>query len=250
MKNPVQSAIFADYRRLWTPHDAPEANEGMKTLLLIEDDDISRRFLTEAITLLPVVWHACTGFSEAGRLCTERHFDLIITDVNAQDGTLFECIHLLPANCKKLAVSACLDMETSRRLLAIGVLETLEKPLSIAALHSAVARLLDAGQIVSAPLPIWDHEMALTALGHNERILASLKEMFRHELPVMIGQIDEAFRTGDHAVIHAVLHKLKASCGFLGAKQLLDLCSRLDAEINQVNLLAFKVGAAKTLTIT
>jgi DNA-binding NtrC family response regulator len=222
----------------------------MKTLLLIEDDDISRRFLTEAITLLPVVWHACTGFSEAGRLCSERHYDLIITDVNAQDGSLFECIGLLPDSCKKLAISAGLDAETNRQLHAIGVQESLEKPLTIAALHSAIGRLLDDGQYASAPLPIWDHETALKALGHNERILATLKEMFRQELPVMIGQIDLALINGDHADIHATLHKLKASCGFLGAKELLDLCNRLDAEINQANLLAFKAGAARTLTIT
>jgi len=231
-------------------NDGHKANEGMKTLLLIEDDDISRRFLTEAITLLPVVWHACTGFSEAGRLCSEHHFDLIITDVNAQDGSLFECIGLLPDSCKKLAVSAGLDAQTNRQLLAIGVQQALVKPLTIAVLHSAIARLLEDDQNALAPLPIWDHEMALTALGHNEHILASLKEMFRHELPVMIAQIEQAFINNDYADIHAVLHKLKASCGFLGAQQLLDLCSRLDAEINQANLLAFKAGAARTLTIT
>lgn len=221
----------------------------MKRILVVEDDDISRKFMTEAISLLPLEWLACSGFSEAHRLCRSHRFDLIISDINTADGCLYEHAGQLPDDCRKLAVSAELTPACSVRLKALGVHETLAKPMTIADLHQAVARLLESHDDGVMLLPVWDHAQALAALGHNERILASLKEMFKQELPTMIDQVERAFTTGEFGEIQATLHKLKASCGFLGAKRLLDECNRLDADINRRNLEGFAAAGRLTLSL-
>ena len=221
----------------------------MKRILVIEDDDISRKFMTEAISLLSAEWRACSGFSEAHRLCRSHRFDLVISDVNTADGCLYEHAGQFPDYCRKLAVSAELTPACSARLQALGVHETLAKPMTIAALHQAIARLLGDHDAGLQELPVWDHAQALAALGHNERILASLKDMFKHELPGMIEQIERAYASGEFVEIQATLHKLKASCGFLGAKRLLDECVRLDAEINQRNLEGFTAAGRMTLSL-
>lgn len=221
----------------------------MKRILVVEDDDISRKFMTEAISLLPLEWLACSGFSEAHRLCRSHRFDLIISDINTADGCLYEHAGQLPDDCRKLAVSAELTPACSARLQTLGVHETLTKPMTIAALHQAVARLLESHDDGLPILPVWDHAQALAALGHNERILASLKDMFKQELPAMIDQVEHAFAAGEFDEIQATLHKLKASCGFLGAKRLLDACNRLDADINQRNLDGFAAAGRMTLSL-
>jgi len=221
----------------------------MKRILVIEDDDISRKFMTEAISLLPAEWLACSGFTEANGLCRQHRFDMIISDINTADGCLYEHASQLPDYCMKLAVSAEMTPASAARLRILGVHETLTKPMSIAALHQVIVRLLGNPDDGLEPLPVWDHQQALAALGHNERILASLKDMFKHELPGMIDQIECAFTAGAFDEIHATLHKLKASCGFLGAKRLLDGCIRLDAEINQCNLDRFTAAGRMTLSL-
>ena len=223
------------------------AGQGMNRILIIEDDEISRKFMAEAISLLPAEWMACSGFSEARSLCRSHRFDLVISDINTADGCLFDHAGHLPEDCRKLAVSAELTPAITARLQELGVHEALAKPMTIAALHGAIARLL--GSQGGGLLPIWDHEQALAALGHNERILASLKDMFKLELPDMLGQIERAFQAGACDEIQAILHKLKASCGFLGAKRLLNECVRLDAEINQRNVDRFMAAGRMTLSL-
>lgn len=218
----------------------------MKRVLVIEDDDISLRFMTEALSLLPLEWQSCAGFAEARDLLHRQHFDLVVSDVNTADGSLQEHAALLPENCRKLAVSADMTPALATRLRRLGIDDVLAKPVGVAILHQAVNRLLETDSGESSPLPYWNHAQALAALGQDERILASLKDMFRIELPVMVERINSAYNAGASDEIRATLHKLKASCGFLGAERLLQECYRLDGHIDQPNLTRFMEAAHAT----
>lgn len=221
----------------------------MKRVLVIEDDDISRRFMTEALSLLPLEWQSCAGFAEAHSLLDRQHFDLVVSDINTVDGSLHEHAALLPENCRKLAVSADMTPALAARLRRLGIDDVLAKPMGVTTLHQAVNRLLETGAGESSPRPYWNHAQALAALGQDERILASLKEMFRIELPVMAERINSAYHAGASDEIRATLHKLKASCGFLGAERLLQECYRLDGRIDRPNLARFMDAAHATLTL-
>jgi CheY-like chemotaxis protein/HPt (histidine-containing phosphotransfer) domain-containing protein len=219
----------------------------MKTVLIIEDDEISQSFMVEAIGLLSVRCITSSSFSEARELCENAYFDLIISDVNTADGSLFEHASCLPKHCKKLAVSAEITASITERLLQLGMHEVMAKPMSVLALHAALNRLLELDSSASAPL--WDKQKALLAVAQNESILITLKDMFRVELPLMTAHIQQAFDTHQPEQIHETLHKLKASCGFLGASRLLQECARLDADISAQNIERFMDIAEQTLTL-
>ena len=205
--------------------------------------------MAEALAMLPIDVRSCGSFAEAQVLCKADVFDLIISDINLADGNLFECLHLLPSACKKLAVSAELSPACVAKLLAADINAALLKPMTIADLHSKVSQLLELSLDSSGTDPLWDDEKAFAALGRNEQILQSLKGMFKTELPLMVLDIELAFRDGRMADVSATLHKLKASCGFLGAKRLLQECHRLDKNTNDANISRFLDVAQQTLAL-
>ena len=95
----------------------------------------------------------------------------------------------------------------------------------MAQLQGTVRRLL--GESVAlqpepagVKLPVWDEERALAAMGGNRRSLQSLRRMFLDELPGLRQQMLAAQCVGDADSMQAVLHKLKAGCGFVGAARL------------------------------
>jgi len=128
-----------------------------------------------------------------------------------------------------LAITAGAPREELDALCAGGFLEVLMKPVSVALLHGTVRRLLGekagvaepaAGLIVGGKLPVWENERALAAIGGNAGSLAKLRALFLQELPQQREQLQQAQARGDAAAIGALLHKLRASCGFVGAARL------------------------------
>lgn len=197
----------------------------MTAILLIEDDEISRAYLGEAIGRLPVRWQACAGFREAAEALANARFDLIVSDLNLPDGDLFGALTGFPAGVPVLATSAELDAGTRGRLLAAGAAEALAKPMPVAELHAAIRRLCNLDDT-----PLWSPDKALRALAHNPQAVASLKALFRAEVPSMLAAVRAALEAGDRKALGDVLHKLKASCGFLGAERLLAECKALEAD--------------------
>jgi DNA-binding response OmpR family regulator len=218
----------------------------MHSILLIEDDAISQKFLTEAITLLPVNLMACTGFGEAEHLCRRYPFDLIISDIHASDGQLYEHVQRLTDIAKILAISAEITPETIEYLQRFGIERVLVKPITITTLHQTITQLLACN---STTILYWDKDKALAALDHNEQILTSLKSMFKAELPPMSVHIQFAFEHDEFDALHTMLHKLKASCGLLGASRLLQECTRLDSEVSKQNLDRFMDATKYTLQL-
>ncbi len=214
----------------------------MTAILLIEDDDISRAYLGDAIALLPVRWRACASFGEAGEALRGGRFDLIVSDLNLPDGDLFGALAGFPAGVPVLALSADLDAATRARLLATGAAEAMAKPMPVDGFHAAIRRLcgLDAA-------PLWNTDKALRALAQNPEAVASLKALFRAEVPSMSAAVRAALDAGDLKAAGDVLHKLKASCGFLGAERLLAECRALESAPGADAWARFERVCAETL---
>ncbi len=215
-------------------------------ILLIEDDDVSRAFLAEALVAPASAVTACAGFTEALRHCGTSRFNLIVSDIRLGDGTLYDMASRLPATTPVLATSAQVDAGVRARLGAIGIESVLAKPATVTEVRGAVEQVL-ARALYRAEILIWDERQALRALGGNGAAMQSLKSLFRLELPDMAGKIRHAFDSGDTDEIHALLHKLKASCGFLGATRLLDACMALDQRPDPIRLECFMQALDETL---
>jgi DNA-binding response OmpR family regulator len=207
----------------------------MQHVLLLEDDLISREFMAEALRELPVQLHTASSFENAHRLAEQHRFTLIISDLNLADGNLLTHYPQLPRHVPILAISAELNAHTRQALSEIGIEHALAKPMGISQLHEAVYSVWPALRNETASV-LWDDQKALRVLGHNPQALINLKRMFAAELDAMKWQISQAFEAGDLTFIQQQLHKLKASCGFLGAERLLQASHALDRNTGEQTL--------------
>lgn len=195
-------------------------------ILLVEDDPVSRSFLEAATAALPAMVASAADAASARRLADSAAFDLWLFDANLPDATGAELLaqlraagHATPA----LAHTAAHDAPTHAALREAGFADVIAKPVDAAGWQSAVRRALrpgatthvsDAGVARYGTLPTWDDAAALAALNGNAEHVAALRRLFLDELPGMRARIVDAATRGD------ALHRLRASCGFVGASAL------------------------------
>lgn len=66
----------------------------------------------------------------------------------------------------------------------------------------------------------WDEAAALSALNGQQHHLNALRELFLAELPGTRDAVDSALQVSDDQALRSHLHRLQASCGFVGAARL------------------------------
>lgn len=210
--------------------DASAMNDAR--LLLVEDDIVSAHFLLEVLESLPAsVVHASTC-AEAMGATRKAVFDLWLVDANLPDGTAEALLGQLQTHrdgrTAAIALTADPFPERSDRLLAAGFLEVLAKPLEARRLQDAVRSHLPGEAVEGVPpapgciIDVWDDAQALHAAGGNLESVAALRSLFARELPLDHARVLGALRDGNLEELQDTLHRLKASCGFVGARGLLD----------------------------
>lgn len=195
-------------------------------LLLVEDDAVSRGFLSLALESLPAtVVDSAADAAHALALAREHAHALWLLDANLPDTSgelLLRDLRALRPNVPALCLTAEVDPQRLDRLRAAGFIDVLAKPIAIAALQSAVRRALAANASPPDEQPIWDDTQALRALGGNTAAVNAMRTLFVAELPMQSETVLRALAVGDTESARAVLHRLKASCGFTGSMRLLD----------------------------
>lgn len=204
-------------------------------LLLVEDDPTSAAFLSAAAAGLPSLPVTASSLAGAAQACRAQAFDLFLFDANLPDGRgedLLRTLRESGVDTVALAHTADLDAGTHARLLAAGFAEVLCKPLGMGELHAALRRHLPQAALIP-----WDDAAALAALGGRPAHVQALRQLFLAELP---GQRDRIVHAAIHADIPAMrgeLHKLAASCGFVGAARLGSAVRALQAALTDRNAL-------------
>ena len=199
-------------------------------LLLVEDDAVSRAFLAAAIAALPAEVEVAETCAMALRLAQGKSHDLWLVDAHLPDGNgrdlLRELRALAPA-IPAIAHTASHDREDLDALIDAGFAEVLLKPLSAIELQAAVRRALGPQPPMPEPesprcgkLPVWDDDAAASALNGNHQHVQSLRRLFLDELPAQRDAVLVALHSDDQATVRMHLHRLQASCGFVGAARL------------------------------
>ena len=194
--------------------------------LVVEDDPASREFARSSLAPFGIVDTART-LADAGALCAEHDYALLLLDVSLPDGQgdgWLSRQRALANRTPAVALTAELDAERRRRLMASGFVEALGKPLSEKALRQALVPWL--GSSPSA----WDDAQALSALGGSEAALQRMRALFIEELPRQRDRVAVALAGGDKTGLRAVLHQMRAGCGFVGACALASAVDALHAE--------------------
>lgn len=208
------------------------ADDARPRLLLVEDDPVSAAFLHDAATALPARVDVAGTMAEAMACAATRHHDLYLFDATLPDGrgeTLLRQLRDLGLATPALAHTAAREEALRERLLAAGFVDVLCKPLAVAELHDALRYHLDLTPPGCGKLPSWDDDAALAALGGQQAHVDALRDLFLKELPGQRQRIEAASVQGDEAAIRAELHRLVASCGFVGAARLASAVRDLQA---------------------
>jgi len=233
----------------------------MKTpprILLVEDDPTSRAFLTAAVQALPLEVDGAGSIAAALALACSRRYGLWLFDANLPDGNgreLLEQVRREQPHVPALAHTAADDPATRDALIAAGFSDVLVKPLPAAAVQAAVRHALglDVGTASTRGVgvdaqPLWDDDAAADALNGNREHVATLRRLFIAELPQVRERIVAAARGGDHGAARAELHKLRASCGFVGAARLAGVVQALQSRPDDADALeCFDRAARATL---
>jgi CheY-like chemotaxis protein len=218
----------------------------MTRLLLVEDDPVSRTFLTAALENLPAVVDTTASLAET--LAGDSSQNLWLIDANLPDGSGTELLRKLrrhhPAT-PALAHTADATPATRDALLAAGFAAVLVKPLSAAKLLAEVRKALGLANLptetesrnADTALPVWDDAAALIALKNNVDSVAALRQLFLADLPKQHAAIIAAAANLDSKTLHQELHRLKASCGFVGAARLQAIVTAFDHTLPDMSLL-------------
>lgn len=211
-------------------------------LLLVEDDPTSRAFLAAASEALPATVDSAGSIAAALVLATQHDYALWMIDANLPDGSgasLLASLRNRGLVTPALAHTAACDQRDLDALLAAGFTATVSKPLAAEAWRAALRSALSgddtgmdrmtADSQATGELPLWDDAAALAAMHGNQQHVDALRSLFLAELPATLASAVDAFADNDNEALHAVLHKLRAGCGFVGAKRLDAMASRLRA---------------------
>lgn len=227
-------------------------------VLLVEDDPTSRAFITAALAGAPGMVDGVDSIDAAFAHAASQRYDLLMIDAHLPDGSGAELLGRLRrsgVNTPALAHTASADASLSETLRAAGFLDVLVKPLPVRLIQASVRNALGMGPEkdggdeqrtrdpvrsqtthTSSPspareLPLWDDAAAARALGGNGTHIEALRDLFVAELPMVAERIRLCADT-DAATVRAELHKLRASCGFVGAARLGDVVQALGVAID------------------
>lgn len=204
-------------------------------ILLVEDDTITCGFLKAALESLPAEVDTADSVATAMVAASRRRHDLWLIDANLPDGhgsDLLQRLQRMHADIPALAHTADGERTLHAQLRSAGFRDTLVKPLGRDALLKAVRQALGRSTPVasfSAILPPmagdidpqdWDEITALAALNGQRNHLIALRELFLAELPGVRDAVDQAVDEHDEQALRSQLHRLQASCGFVGAARL------------------------------
>lgn len=219
-------------------HRSPTgAAPALPLILLVEDDPTTLAFLRAVTEALPARVDTATCMADARRLASTQPYALWLVDANLPDGSGIELLQALREthpHTPALAHTAARGRSELDPLLQAGFAEVLVKPVDGVQWQAALRRHLGSNTppastsaadmpAMQDAIPFWDDAAASAALGGNHAHVQALRNLFLAELPVQL----ETLRTADADTLRAQLHRLRASCAFVGAARLDDAVREL-----------------------
>lgn len=212
----------------------------MIKLLLLEDDPVSQAFLAEVLGTLPAEVDCVDSCAGAESLARTGRYSLWLFDANLPDGNGADLLGRLRESgvtTPALALTAEAFRDRLDALTVAGFADVLRKPIAADSLLAALKRHVSpppAGSFSQSQL--WDESKALAAVGGKPESALALRRLFLDELPSQIDAVREEFAASNHACVRDQLHRLKASCGFVGANRLLAAVNALSARMDRASL--------------
>lgn len=207
-------------------------------ILLAEDDPVSLAFLAEALRGMGFDVSPVANGEAALDAAREQQFDALLLDhrLPGLDGDA--AISRLRADASAVsraavavATTAEPDPAVHARLRGAGFAGVLIKPLDVARLHEALRELgIDGSEESRGFTAALDDEAGLRACG-NADALAALRGLFARELDALADEWNGL--RADAFALASRLHRLRAACGFCGARALQSAAENLSAALRE-----------------
>lgn len=227
----------------------------MPRILVVEDDLVSAAYLADVTASLPAQVDVAGSVAEAVASAGTRAHALLLIDAHLPDGTgiaLLQALRARGVTAPALAHTAAGETTLHDELLAAGFVEVLRKPIAMGDLKHALRHHLPHAITTPADmtdLPRWDDAASLAALGGQRANVDALRGLFREELPGQRHRISLACMAGNEAGVRDELHRLVASCGFVGAARLGHAVRRMQAmPLDKDALAALQLEITEVLT--
>ncbi|HEX5121826.1 MAG TPA: response regulator [Rhodanobacteraceae bacterium] len=215
----------------------------MPNILVADDNPVSLRFFADALAALGVASELAHDGVEALARARRTRFDLLLLDARMPGLDGIEVLARIrdePGASREapaLATTAEAGDAVRVRLALAGFADVIAKPVTLDALHRAIASHVSGLQGLAGPsVPLsaeaLDDARALAATGGDASILAALRGLLVAELDALPAELAELGARGDEAALRDRLHRLDASAGFCGAPALTRACAALRAAVD------------------
>ncbi len=224
----------------------------MPRILLAEDDPVSRAFLVESLQGCRIEVIAVGAGDDALAAARRERFDLLILDHRLPGWDGDRVLTMLRADASAasqsvaaIATTADPDPDVHARLRDACFAYVLVKPMDAASLRETLCGL----GVIVASLPL-DNDAGLAASGSAEALRA-LRGLFAAELSTLDIELETLRR--DPVALSQRLHRLRAACGFCGAKALDDAAAALTGTLrsgDQTRIVEATIAFRSSLTVT
>lgn len=185
-------------------------------VLLAEDDPVSREFLAEALRDCGAEVGACADGPAALALARSETWNLLLLDHHLPAMTGDAVLAALSADrfaTRPPAIAITAEPDDARgELLHAGFAEVLPKPIALASLRDALRRH---GCSQRTTL---DDDDALRACGSTQTVTRLRRLFIEQEIPAVLAEVERCRDAPQQ--LRPTLHRLRASCGFCGARAL------------------------------
>ena len=237
-----------------SPVENPSLQEtGFKplTILLADDHEINRRFMTELLSRRGHRVDVVRTGKELLESLPRRVYDLVLTDIAMPEMDGFEATEKIRSSQEAgfdpripiIALTASTLTSNQEACLAAGMNGYVSKPIDFDELFRVIGEVMPGAVLVrQAPvaatsqphpalreLPVFDQEYLHRHFKGDENFYHELLGIFLEELPGKLGRIEECLETGDFAVLEGMAHALKGTTATIGATAL----SRCAGELGQ-----------------
>lgn len=224
------------------------AARGPKRVLVVEDDPVNQRALVALLGTLGYASEAVSAGMEAVEACERSGFDAVLMDCDLPGMDGFKATAWIrqregaARHTPIIAVTASVGLAEREKCLAAGMDDFLSKPVRHEALAGTLRRLLTPNAPAPAPadedappakascLPP-DHPLrALEAKGLG-RVAGEIIDVFLQTTPGRLRDIKAACQRGPTLGLASLCHSLKGAAVQVGARQMAELCARMQTAV-------------------
>ncbi|MBX7083562.1 MAG: response regulator [Nannocystaceae bacterium] len=244
---PGSGSIFTVQLRLGWSEQAPVAAPPMATtaamtlglhVLVAEDNDINVEVLGGMLDHLGCSFERVADGRDAVAAAARRRYDAILMDwqMPLLDGLAAtqairedEAAHERARTCV-IAITANALPSDRERCLAAGMDAFLAKPFTLAGLRDALRGVSPSERNEPAVNTVIEHAALadLADIDPSGGMLARVLDAFTTEVPRAIAQLAGAIGADELREVASVAHRLRSSCGYVGARSMVVACERLE----------------------